>query len=392
MKDQIQTVINLGKGKLRKYSEPSFATLYKLRTKVDLISAKEEPFDGSQVLNLWADQELNDSKKVFHLFYELGYLVEGIESKTFPKHNPTLAIEIHYSKAEQLKAPERLESTPLHEYYRELYGVYQASFNSGYDALMRGDCYQFNLTYPFRYESDSQLEFEALCSFVFSDQERTGAYAHLTNLPVLEKIYLSNSPECLFQGKMKEDHLKLWTMPIKGTINCSEEDDRQEKWKELQNSVKDQAELYMITDLLRNDMTRIEKTPSRVVKKKLPLKVPGLLHQYSLIEVDLSKTMTLKKILQGLFPGGSITGAPKKRVMSILDVLENEPRGFYCGSTVILDEDIIAASINIRSGEYDLHSKMLKIHAGGGITLESDCDHEFLEMQAKRDSFLSLFT
>lgn len=391
MKDQIQTVINLGKGKLRKYSEPSFATLYKLRTKVDLISGKEEPFDGQQLLNKWDDQELSDSKKVFHLFYELGYLVEGIESKTFPKLNPTLAIEIHYSKSEEVKSPGKMKTTPLHEYYRELYGVYQASFNSGYDALMSGDCYQFNLTYPFRYESDDILELDHLASFLFSDTERTGAYAHLTYLPSLERIYLSNSPECLFQGKMKEDHLKLWTMPIKGTINCTD-DEVEEKWEELKKSIKDQAELYMITDLLRNDMTRIEQTPSKVVKKKLPLKVPGLLHQYSLIEVNLSKTITLKKILQGLFPGGSITGAPKKRVMSILDVLENEPRGFYCGSTVILDEDIIGASINIRSGEYDLTSKMLKIHAGGGITLESDCDHEYLEMQAKRNSFLSLFT
>ena len=391
MIDQIQTVINLGNGKLRKYSEPTFASLYKLRTKIDLISGKEEIFDGQQLLNQWDDQELQDSKKVFHLFYELGYLIEGIESKTYHKHNPILAIEIHYSKSEDLKTPEKFSPTRLYEYYRELYGVYRASFNSGYDALMRGDCYQFNLTYPFRYESDSKLKFESLCSFLFSNKERTGAYAHLTYLPTFKKIYLSNSPECLFQGKMEEDYLKLWTMPIKGTIQCSDLEVG-EKWKELKRSVKDQAELFMITDLLRNDMTRIEQSPSKVVKKKLPLKVPGLLHQYSLIEVNLSKAITLKKVLQGLFPGGSITGAPKKRVMSILDVLESEPRGFYCGSTVILDEDIIAASINIRSGEYDLPSKMLKIHAGGGITLESDCDHEFLEMQAKRDSFLSLFT
>lgn len=390
MSGEIQTLINLGKGRIRKYSNPSFATLYKLRTKIDLLTGKEEPFEGQHLLDLWHDQGLEDTKKIFHLFYELGHLIEGIESKTFSKHNPILAIEIHYQDSVDQDAPKKKESSILHEYYRELYGVYQASFNSGYDALMRGDCYQFNLTYPFRYESDDLLELDHLSSFLFSDTERTGAYAHLTCLPSLERIYLSNSPECLFQGKMQEDHLKLWTMPIKGTIKCSD-DEVEEKWEELKRSVKDQAELYMITDLLRNDMTRIEQTPSKVVKKKLPLKVPGLLHQYSLIKVNLSKSITLKKILQGLFPGGSITGAPKKRVMSILDVLENEPRGFYCGSTVILDEDIIGASINIRSGEYDLSSKMLKIHAGGGITLESDCDHEYLEMQAKKDSFLSLF-
>ncbi len=391
MKDQIQTVINLGKGKIRRYSNPTFATLYRLRSKLDLMTGKEEPFDGQMVLDQWDDQGLKDSKKIFHLFYELGYLVERIESKTFPKFNPILAIEIHYADSKDVEAPKRGEGTKFHEYYRELFGIYQASFNSGYDALMRGDCYQFNLTYPFRYESDVSLDFETLCSLLLSDTKRTGAYAHLTVIPQLEKIYVSNSPECLFQGRILEEKLKLWTMPIKGTINCSDDDSLNEKWLELKKSVKDQAELYMITDLLRNDMTRIEKTPSKVIKKKLPLKVPGLLHQYSLIEVELSKNITLKKVLKGLFPGGSVTGAPKKRVMSILDVLENEPRGFYCGSTVILDEDIIAASINIRSGEYEMNSKMLKIHAGGGITLESECNNEFLEMHAKKESFLSLF-
>ena len=125
MIDQIQTVINLGNGKLRKYSEPTFASLYKLRTKIDLISGKEEIFDGQQLLNQWDDQELQDSKKVFHLFYELGYLIEGIESKTYHKHNPILAIEIHYSKSEDLKTPEKFSPTRLYEYYRELYGVYR---------------------------------------------------------------------------------------------------------------------------------------------------------------------------------------------------------------------------------------------------------------------------
>ncbi|MCO4792194.1 MAG: chorismate-binding protein [Bacteriovoracaceae bacterium] len=391
MSDQIQTVINLGKGKIRKYSNPTFATIYKLRSKIDLLTGLEEPFNGSHLIDLWGDQGLSDSKKIFHLFYELGHLIEGIESKTFEKQNPILAIEIHYQDSCDELAPTKGKHTEFLEFHREMYGVYQAAFKSGYDALMRGDCYQFNLTYPFRYEANNPESFESLYSVLFSKQDHVGAYAHATSLPSQDKVLLSNSPECLFQAEFEKEFLKVWTMPIKGTIGLSEEESFEEKWKELQSSIKDQAELYMITDLLRNDLSRIEMTPSKVIKKKLPLKVPGLLHQYSLIEVNLSKSTTLKRILKGLFPGGSITGAPKKRVMSILDVLENEPRGFYCGSTVILDEDIMAASINIRSAEYTPSTKLLKVHAGGGITLESSCDQEYLEMQAKKESFLSLF-
>ena len=122
------------------------------------------------------------------------------------------------------------------------------------------------------------------------------------------------------------------------------------------------------------------------------LLVPGLIHQYSEIKVPLSQHVTLKNILEKIFPGGSITGAPKKRVMQILKKLESRSRGFYCGSTLLFSKGQIEASINIRSSVVDFKKRSLSYQAGGGITLLSQPQHEFLEMTYKHDSYIDTLT
>ncbi|MFZ8934302.1 MAG: chorismate-binding protein, partial [Bacteriovoracaceae bacterium] len=90
-------------------------------------------------------------------------------------------------------------------------------------------------------------------------------------------------------------------------------------------------------------------------------------------------------------PGGSVTGAPKKRVLDILRQLESRDRGFYCGSTILLYKNAIAASINIRSAEIDLESNIMSYSSGGGITLLSKSSLEYKEMYKKLESFTQLF-
>jgi anthranilate/para-aminobenzoate synthase component I len=121
------------------------------------------------------------------------------------------------------------------------------------------------------------------------------------------------------------------------------------------------------------------------------LVVPGIIHQYSLLSVDLDYKVRLGKIIKSLFPGGSITGAPKKRVKELLFSLEKRSRGFYCGSTVILHESLLAASINIRSAEICFTNKLLKYSSGSGITLLSKSKDEFDELRLKEYSFMKLF-
>ncbi|WP_372654065.1 chorismate-binding protein [Halobacteriovorax sp.] len=375
--------------KFVKYTRPSFARLFFLNHSIDLLSGDSSEISIDDFIRRMEESKPNldsirsQNKYVSHLFYELG---EIFSDTSTPDEALPLAIEIEYTEScdwEPIQGVPSLDVIPVSAVSKV---AYQESFEKGFKHLTRGDCYQFNLTFPFSYRWERSLSAEEICSKLWTKIESRSPYAHGTYIPAIDKLFLSNSPECLFQGSLKKGESKVWSMPIKGTLERGK--DWRKSWKLLKASRKDQGELNMITDLLRNDLTRIDLQASRVVRKCAPLLVPGIIHQYSVIETRLREETSLLSILSAMFPGGSITGAPKKNVMKILKKIESVPRGFYCGSTVLLDNDIFAASINIRSAEIDLKSRMMHYHAGGGITLLSKVDEEYLEMCLKKDSFV----
>ena len=193
----------------------------------------------------------------------------------------------------------------------------------------------------------------------------------------------------------KKQGRNVFSMPIKGTMAIQDLGEFQKKWKELLKCKKNQAELDMITDLLRNDLSSLELPRAIVEKRKSALIVHKILHQYSKIKVELSSEISLSHFIQCLFPGGSITGAPKQRVCELIEEIEKTPRGFYCGSTIIIsskeNRNYHAASINIRSADINLKTGELVYGAGGGITLRSRDRDEFHEMELKVESFMGLF-
>ncbi len=197
-------------------------------------------------------------------------------------------------------------------------------------------------------------------------------------------MFLSNSPECLFQ--YEKNH--IITMPIKGTLKRGE--DWKKSWKEMLASAKEESELLMITDLLKNDLNRLDQPTAEVKKLRAPLLVPGLLHQYSLISLKLKNKVSLAQTIFALFPGGSITGAPKKRVMEIIQDVERYQRGIYCGSTILCYGPKKVANINIRTATLNVSERIWRYAAGGGITLLSKNSDEFKEMESKVSSFLTL--
>ena len=353
------------------YSKPSSAILFGHGWKHNLITNERSTFDSPTLL-----EELNlenaNSKRIIHLSYEAGYL--NNKNSELLKDSQWLAVDLHYENVQEIEVPapmpvslDLIEAPTKEEYDK--------AFDEGYEHLEKGDCYQFNLTFPFIYKTEN--DFNSLCSKLFSEAKNRGEYAHATYLPCLSWGILSNSPECLFNKK--ENFLE--TKPIKGTIG-----DEPGAWEKMLESEKDKAELYMITDLLRNDLNRIEPK-AKVKELRAPLKVPGLLHQYSHITLETSKNIELKKVISSLYPGGSITGAPKIRVMKILDKIESGSRGAYCGSTLFFNDDV-RASINIRTAEVDTRLGELRYGAGGGITLLSKKEEEFLEMMGKLHSFI----
>lgn len=366
---------------LKIFNDVKKASLYFIDKKLDLISGKYSNSDLSTLeddLEKLKVSEYYENPIVILSFYELGDVIElGLSTSS----DKPLCIILEFENVDNFK-PEASRSTSVSFQETKLIELedYSKMFNQVMDNLEYGNCYQINLT------TRSHYKFENDISSVYNKflgYGQLSQYAHTIHIPFFKRLILSNSPECLFEVEAGKS---LISRPIKGTI--AKELGREE----LDKSEKDEIELNIITDLLRNDLSRIGKNFSKVNSKKSFLEVPGLLHQYSEIEVELDKNTNMKNILWSLFPGGSITGAPKKKVIELINEIEKDDRGVYTGSTTLLFQNKIKSSINIRTADINTQTSELTYGSGGGITLQSNLLGEYKEMALKKSSFLNIFS
>ena len=243
-----------------------------------------------------------------------------------------------------------------------------------HELIRAGDCYQVNYTQAYEAQHNGRLwtRYEELRELARAPY---GAY---WALPWGE--LLSLSPE-QFIGI---NDRTLTTRPIKGTRargNDSEQD--QVEASALTASAKDMAENIMITDLLRNDLSKHARIGSVSVPELCALKSFGQVHHLvTTITATLNSDATVAEVLRDAFPGGSITGAPKKRVMEIIEAIEPTARGVYCGMLFYWDaRGRVDSSITIRT----LAAKdgVVRTWAGGGITLDSTWQAEYEECWSK---------
>ncbi len=190
------------------------------------------------------------------------------------------------------------------------------------------------------------------------------------------KEILSTSPE-LF---LKISGGGVETRPIKGTRpRFRDADEDRRSAVDLQTSPKEVAELVMITDLLRNDLGRVCEFGSVEVTEMLQLESLAQVHHLvSTVKGRLREGEDAVAALGACFPGGSITGAPKKRAMEIIAELESAPRGVYCGAIGWLgfngeSEFNIAIRSLVREGS------RLRYHVGAGIVADSQAEKEYEE-------------
>lgn len=238
----------------------------------------------------------------------------------------------------------------------------------------RGDCYQVNyaLSHRATYQGDPWHAYRRLRR---ASPSPYSAYFNWNGRAVM-----SCSPERFLKVSVSQVEAK----PIKGTIARGEtlrED--QERAVNLMNSRKDQAENLMIVDMLRNDLSRNCAPGSVRVPKLFALEsFASVHHLVSTITGTLSPGRTPLDLLRDSFPGGSITGAPKKRAMEIIAELEAGPRGIYCGSigyisaTGRMDTNIAIRTLVADSG-------IIECRGGGGIVADSDPECEYLEAHQK---------
>jgi anthranilate/para-aminobenzoate synthase component I len=259
-------------------------------------------------------------------------------------------------------------------------------------AIAAGETYQINLSQPFfaRWTSASAGRSlpDRAADVYLGLRRRTAPMGAF--IPVGDRFIVSNSPETLVdvrfgRGEGGGDLVRAW--PIKGTRprGASAAADAAEA-AQLRASAKDRAELVMIVDLVRNDLGRICRPGTvRAAAEPELLTLPTVHHLVTEVSGTLRPGVGLAEVTDAVFPGGSITGAPKKRTVELIAQLEDHERGVYCGAIVLLDPTGFRMSIPIRTGMLD--DEGLTLCAGGGIVIDSDPEAERIETETKTLAF-----
>jgi para-aminobenzoate synthetase component 1 len=258
---------------------------------------------------------------------------------------------------------------------------YQSAFDVIQQYLHAGDCYQVNLAqrYTARATGDS------LAAYLELRRLSPAPYSAFLNFPHAQ--ILCASPERFLQVRQG----RVETNPIKGTRprhNNPHEDSKIAQ--ELGQSDKDRAENLMIVDLLRNDLGKSCISGSVQVPKLFELESYAQVHHLvSTVTGQLAFGCDALALLRDCFPGGSVTGAPKQRVMQIIEQLEPHRRGVYCGAIGYIgfdgnmDSNITIRTLVFADGE-------IRFWAGGGIVADSNADAEYQETLDKAAAMLSV--
>ena len=238
------------------------------------------------------------------------------------------------------------------------------------DYLAAGDAYQVNLAR--RLVARVAAPGDALALYAALAEVAPAPYGALLEADGVTVV--SGSPE-RFLATAGD---RVETRPIKGTHARGPGGA-----DELARSAKDAAEHLMIVDLERNDLGRIAETGSvRVDELGYIVELPALYHKVSRVSARPRPGTGYAALLRATFPGGSITGAPKKRAMEIIDELEPVRRGPYCGAFGFFGaRGALDLSIAIRVGVLVGHE--LRVHVGGGIVADSDPTAELAETDLK---------
>ncbi len=247
---------------------------------------------------------------------------------------------------------------------------YEAAVEKIRNYIAAGDVYQVNLSQ--RFES----RFEGSPFGFFRTLFAANPAPFFAYLNAGDHTVVSTSPERF----IKLDGCRVETRPIKGTRpRRSEPAADQAMRDELLASPKDDAELSMIVDLLRNDLGRVCRGGSvKVTRHKSLEAYENVYHLVSIVEGELDQDQDAIDLIRAVFPGGSITGCPKIRAMEIIDELEPDRRHVYTGAIGYISfHRTLDLSIAIRTAV--IHRRRMTFSVGGGIVYDSDPRSEYKE-------------
>ena len=176
------------------------------------------------------------------------------------------------------------------------------------------------------------------------------------------------------------------SQPIKGTIRRGKDHEEDERLKEeLRSSPKERSENVMVVDLVRNDLSRCALPGSVEVRELFGLYSFPRVHQLiTTVAARLQPGLAREALLQAAFPMGSMTGAPKHRVLQLIEAEERSRRGLFSGAVGYLSpEGDMDFNVVIRSLLYHAGTGYLSFQAGSGITIYSDPEKELEECLLK---------
>lgn len=280
-------------------------------------------------------------------------------------------------KGERPFAPTTIHSHVLHENNKS---SYLSSLSKILSYIEAGDCYQVNFSQAFEMQCPST--FSPPEEFVKLVQKHPAPFS--AYLDCGEKKIISLSPEEFLN--ISGDRIR--TSPIKGTRRRSVVLSEDEIIKaELVHSEKEKAELLMIVDLERNDLGKVCESGSvKVTELRKIESFDYVHHALSVLEGRKRKEVSPLEATKSMFPGGSITGAPKKRAMEIIQELESHPRGIYTGALGFYDQTGLT-NLNIAIRTLEIEAGKIKFCMGGGIVADSDPQKEYEELFVKAKVF-----
>jgi para-aminobenzoate synthetase len=263
--------------------------------------------------------------------------------------------------------------------------AYVAAFARVQEHLRAGNSYEVNLTYRVSAEADPDPVATYLRLRDLNPAPYAGCLQH--DVEGHRAWLLSSSPE---RYALVTAERTIETKPIKGTAPrgaTAEEDDALRD--DLARDPKNRAENLMIVDLLRNDIGMVSEVGSVEVPVLMDVESYESVHQLvSTVRGRLRDDVTTVGALRALFPPGSMTGAPKRRTMEVIEEVEETPRGVYAGAFGWISGDgradlgvVIRSLMTSGDGRWTLGT-------GGGITVRSDVEDEWLESRWKAERLL----
>jgi para-aminobenzoate synthetase component I len=259
------------------------------------------------------------------------------------------------------------------QYIQKIHGLQQH--------IVRGDCYEINYCQEFFAENAFIDPIETFQKLIGISPNPFSALYKMDN-----RFLICASPERFIAKKGN----RIFSQPMKGTTKRnrnSEKDDASLK-EALRQSAKERSENVMVVDMVRNDLTRVCLESSVKVDELFGVYTYPQVHQMiSTISGELKHGVKFSEIIEATFPMGSMTGAPKHRVMELIDEYELSARGIFSGSVgYITPERNFDFNVVIRSIMYNASTKYLSYQLGSGITFYSDAEKEWEECMLKGEA------